>query len=165
LNVVDDLPISTLHSCDELRSERTHVQGMSGALLLDSDILCTETRVLEVTDKLLVVSDKSNLRLEGVHFHVREHAALTFMVPTLMMEKLEGVSGQLFTIEPHGSVAMNADQWVPSPENGTEEDLFSLVAVEKGGSFELEEGHARYTDSTITFFMQDQQQEEQQQQQ
>ncbi|CAN0029807.1 unnamed protein product, partial [Ectocarpus sp. 13 AM-2016] len=32
----------------------------------------------------------------------------------------QGVSGQLFTIEPHGSVAMNADQWVPSPENGAE---------------------------------------------
>ncbi|CAM9809530.1 unnamed protein product [Ectocarpus sp. 12 AP-2014] len=120
LPVADDLPISTLHSCDELRSERTHVQGMSGALLLDCDILCTETRVLEVTDKLLVISDKPHLRLEGVHFHVREHAALTFIVPTLTMEKLEGVSGQLFTIEPQGSVAMSADQWVSSPENGTE---------------------------------------------
>ncbi|CBJ28306.1 hypothetical protein Esi_0098_0054 [Ectocarpus siliculosus] len=120
LPVVDGLPISTLHSCDELRSERTHVQGMSGALLLDFDILCTETRVLEVTDKLLVVSDKPNLRLKGVHFRVRKKAALTFMVPTLTMEKLEGVSGPLFTIEPQGSVEMNADQWVPPPENGTE---------------------------------------------
>ncbi|CAM9237912.1 unnamed protein product [Ectocarpus sp. 8 AP-2014] len=120
LSVADDVPLSTLHSCDELRSKRTRVQGVAGALLLDFDIVCPEKRVLEVTDNLLIMSNKPDLRLKGVHFHVRKKAALTFMVPTLAMEKLEGVSGQLFTIEPQGSVAMNADRWVPSPENGTE---------------------------------------------
>ncbi|CAM9725122.1 unnamed protein product [Ectocarpus sp. 4 AP-2014] len=120
LNVVDDVPLSTLHSCDELRSKRTRVQGVAGTLLLDFDIVCTEKRVLEVTDNLLIMSNKPDLHLKGVHFHVRRKAALTFMVPTLTMEIMEGVSGHLFTIEPQGSVEMNADQWVPSPENGTE---------------------------------------------
>ncbi|CBN74704.1 hypothetical protein Esi_0037_0139 [Ectocarpus siliculosus] len=195
--VHDVLPLYTLESCNELRFERTPVQGVSGVLLLDDDIKCTEKRILEVghdliivSDKpdlrfkgvhfvvqekvsltfmvativlekieilevghdLIIVSDKPDLRFKGVHFVVQEKVSLTFMVATIVLEKIEGESGELFTVEPQGVLAMSADKWSPSPDNGTEEDVHSLVALEKGGRFELD-GKASFTASTMTISM------------
>ncbi|CAB1118930.1 unnamed protein product [Ectocarpus sp. CCAP 1310/34] len=152
LAVVDDvLPLYTLESCNELRFERTPIQGVSGVLLLDDDIVCTEKRILEVDHDVIVVSDKPDLRLKGVHFVVHEKVSLTFVVATMVLEKIEGESGELFTVEPQGVLAMSADKWSPSPEIGTEEDVHSLVAL-KGGTFELD-GKASFTASTMTISM------------
>ncbi|CBN74686.1 conserved unknown protein [Ectocarpus siliculosus] len=153
LAVVDDgLPLYTLESCNELRFERTPIQGVSGVLLLDDDIICTEKRILDVGHDVIVVSDKPDLRLKGVHFVVNEKVSLTFMVATIVLEKIEGESGELFTVEPQGVLAMSADMGSPSPDNGTEEDVHSLVALKKGGRFELD-GRASFTASTMTISM------------
>ncbi|CAN0338667.1 unnamed protein product, partial [Ectocarpus sp. 8 AP-2014] len=94
--------------------------------------------VLEVGHDVIIVSDKPDLRLTGVHFVVDEKASLTFVVAAMVLEKLEGESGELFTVEPQGVLAMSADKWSPSPDNGTEEDVHTLVALKKGGRFELD---------------------------
>ncbi|CBN74682.1 hypothetical protein Esi_0037_0106 [Ectocarpus siliculosus] len=146
-------------SCNELRFERTPVEGMSGVLLLDDDVMCKEKRILEVGHHVIVVSDKPDLRLKGVHFVVQEKASLTFIVATMVLEKLEGESGELFTVEPQGVLAMSADKWSPSPDNGTEEDVHSLVALKKGGRFELD-GKASFTGSTMTISMRNKSEEE-----
>ncbi|CAN0489042.1 unnamed protein product, partial [Ectocarpus sp. 12 AP-2014] len=159
LAVVDDvLPLHTLESCNELRFERTPIQGVSGVLLLDDDIVCTEKRILEVGQDVIVVSDKPDLRLKGVHFVVHEKVSLTFIVSTMVLEKIEGESGELFTVEPQGILAMSADKWSPSPEIGTEEDVHSLVALKKGGRFELD-GKASFTASTVTISMRNEEEE------
>ncbi|CAN0073638.1 unnamed protein product [Ectocarpus sp. 13 AM-2016] len=152
LDVVDDVPISTLHSCDELRSKRTRVRGVAGALLLDFDIVCPQKRVLEVADNLLIMSNKPDLP-KGRALPCAEEGRLDIHGAHVDDGKTRG------GIRP--AVHHRASRF-----RGNECRPVGPIAREwDGGKYRLEEGHALYTASTITFFMQNQQQEEQQQQQ
>ncbi|CAM9276267.1 unnamed protein product [Ectocarpus sp. 8 AP-2014] len=114
---IDKFPSQKIHSCDELRSNGTRLEGV---LLITGDVVCQEERLLEITDELIILSEKPVLYLEGVRFHVKQNATLRFGVSTMHVEQLEGVSGAIFTVEPQGYVGLHANEQGPVPQDGSE---------------------------------------------
>ncbi|CAM9435686.1 unnamed protein product, partial [Ectocarpus sp. 12 AP-2014] len=114
---IERFPGQKIHSCDELRSSGTRLEGV---LLITGDVLCQEETLLEITDELIILSEKPVLYLEGVRFHVKQNASLRFSVSTMHVEQLEGVSGAIFTVEPQGYVGLHANEQGPVPQDGSE---------------------------------------------
>ncbi|CAB1100674.1 unnamed protein product [Ectocarpus sp. CCAP 1310/34] len=143
---IEKLPGQAINSCDKLRSGRTRMEGV---LLITGDIVCREERLLEITEELIILSQTPVLYLEGVRIHFKENAKLRFGVSTMRVEKLEGISGAIFTVEPQGYVGLYAHGQGPVPHDGSEEDTNSLVHVQTGGEFFFD-CHARYTASGMS---------------
>ncbi|CAM9236862.1 unnamed protein product [Ectocarpus sp. 4 AP-2014] len=114
---IEKFPGQKIHSCDELRSNGTRLEGV---LLITDDVVCQEDRLLEITEELIILSEKPVLYLEGVRFHVKQNATLRFGVSTMHVEQLEGVSGAIFTVEPQGYVGLHANEQGPVPHDGSE---------------------------------------------
>ncbi|CAM9663667.1 unnamed protein product, partial [Ectocarpus sp. 6 AP-2014] len=114
---IDKFPSQKIHSCDELRSNGTRLEGV---LLITGDVVCQEERLLEITDELIILSEKPVLYLEGVRFHVKQNATLRLGVSAMHVEQLEGVSGAIFTVEPQGYVGLHANGQGPVPQDGSE---------------------------------------------
>ncbi|CAM9705765.1 unnamed protein product, partial [Ectocarpus fasciculatus] len=114
---IEKLPSHKIDSCGELSSNRTRMEGV---LLITDDIVCQKDRVLEVTDELIILSEKPVLYLEGVRFLVKENAKLRFGVSTIRVERLEGVTGAIFTVEPQGYVGLHVNKQGPVTEDGFE---------------------------------------------
>ncbi|CBN77255.1 conserved unknown protein [Ectocarpus siliculosus] len=114
---IEKSPSQKIHSCDELRSNGTRLEGV---LLITGDVVCQEERLLEITDELIILSEKPVLYLEGVRFHVKQNATLRFGVSAMHVEQLEGGSGAIFTVEPQGYVGLHANGQGPVPQDGSE---------------------------------------------
>ncbi|CAN0515398.1 unnamed protein product [Ectocarpus sp. 12 AP-2014] len=141
-----DTPMTTIKSCYRIPFGLTPVRGI---LIIEGDIVCTEKRTLVVSELALIFSDMDGVRFEGVHFRVEQNATLSFAVASLLVEKLEGDSGEIFTIEPGGFLGGHADQLRPLPENGTKKDKHSLLHANEGGEFYFD-ALVLYTSSSIT---------------
>ncbi|CAN0029874.1 unnamed protein product, partial [Ectocarpus sp. 13 AM-2016] len=107
--------MTTIKSCDRIPFGLTPVRGI---LIIEGDIVCEEKRTLVVSELALVFSDMDGVRFEGVYFRVEQNATLSFAVASLLVEKLAGDSGEIFTIEPGGFLGGHADQLRPLPEHG-----------------------------------------------
>ncbi|CAN0183403.1 unnamed protein product [Ectocarpus sp. 4 AP-2014] len=141
-----DIPMTTINSCDRIPFGLTPVRGI---LIIEGDIACKEKRTLVVSELALIFSDMDGVRFEGVHFRVEQNATLSFAVASLYVERLEGDSGEIFTIEPGGFLGGHADQLRPLPENGTKKDKHSLLHAKEGGEFYFD-ALLMYTSSSIT---------------
>ncbi|CBJ28296.1 hypothetical protein Esi_0098_0037 [Ectocarpus siliculosus] len=112
----DRPPTTTIYSCEQFPFDRNPVVGV---LIIEGNIVCKNKRTLVVSERAYLFSHMDEVHLEGVHFIVEENAALGIAVATLHVEKLEGDSGEIFTIDPGGFLGGHADHLRPLPENGT----------------------------------------------
>ncbi|CAM9196749.1 unnamed protein product, partial [Pylaiella littoralis] len=147
---VNGNPVLLLVSCDQLTEPRTSVKGI---VILMADITCDEPRVIEADDETAIYTSQGILHTKGVEFRVAEETVLRIIGDALVFENIEGNAEQIFVVEPGGFLIWQANKLYPTPEDGQEEDVHSLVKVENGGTLYTEGTLARYTESSITVGM------------